>query len=170
VARDGPEPELRAPPSHRRAALAAALVLGALTVAILIGGSSGSSSSGDDGTTGAQAPRGCLKAWNSDVYALNYGVHNSISHGYMDVQVGYMPESGNAVLSHDPGIGPCAVVFAASQPDPERQAAGQIERGGKWAPLSGFLGLRELAELQQTAVKSANASLNQYGKLTASSP
>jgi hypothetical protein len=140
-------------------------VLGALIIAIVIASSSGSSSSGENGTNGGQAPRDCVKAWNSDVYALNYGVHNSISHGYTNVQIGYMPETGSAVLSSDSDIGPCAVVFAANQPDPERQAAGQIQRGNKWVPLSGFLGLRDLAQLQSFAVTHANAKVTQYGKL-----
>jgi hypothetical protein len=106
-----------------------------------------------------------VKAWNAYVYALNYGVHNSIGHDYTDVQVGYMPKGGSARLSDDPGIGPCAVVFAAHQPDPERQAAGQIHRGDEWVPLSRLLGLHDLAQLQVTAVTRANAKLTQYGKL-----
>ena len=139
-------------------------MFGALIVAIVIPDSPGSSSDGDNDATSAQASPDCLSAWNSDVYALNYGVHNSISHGYTDVQVGYMPKSGSALLSDDPGIGPCAAVFAANQPDPERQAAGQIRRGDEWIPLSRLLGLRDLVQLQVTAVTRANAKVTQYGK------
>jgi hypothetical protein len=140
-------------------------MLGALIVAIVIPDSPGASSEGDDRAKASQPPEGCLNAWNADVYALNYGVHSSISHGYTDVQVGYMPKSGGALLSDDPGIGPCAVVFAANQPDPERQAAGQVRRGGEWVPLSRLLGLHDLAQLQVTAVTQANAKVTQYGKL-----
>jgi hypothetical protein len=136
----------------------------------VITSSSGPSSGGDDGSTGAEARRECIKAWNADVVALNYGVHNSISHGYTDVQVGYMPKEGSASISNDPGIGPCAVVFAANQPDPERQAAGQIRRGDGWVPLSGLLGFRELAELQHDAVARANAKVTEYGKLVTDPP
>jgi hypothetical protein len=146
--------------------LAGALVLGALIIAIVIASSSGSSSRDDDVATAGRAPEECLRAWNSDVYAVNYGVHNSISHGYMDVEVGYMPKSGSALLSDDPGNGQCAVVFAANEPDPELQAAGQIDRGNRWVPLSGLLGRVDLAGLQSTAVTQANATVNRYGKLS----
>jgi hypothetical protein len=152
-------------PLRGRAVLAAILVLGALIVAILLASSTGTSTNGPSGASAGNAPRECLKAWNADVYALNYGVHNSISHGYTDVQIGYMPKDGSAVLSDDPSIGQCAVVFAANQPDPERQAAGQIRRGDPWVPLSEVVGLRELAELQHAAVAGANATVNRYGKL-----
>ncbi|HEY7151968.1 MAG TPA: hypothetical protein VH391_09830 [Solirubrobacterales bacterium] len=165
MAGSGVEPEQAGSPSRRRAALAGALVLGALLIAIVITISSGSSSSGDAGWGDAQLPRGCLKAWNSDVVALNYGVHNSISHGYEDVQVGYMPRSGSALLSNDPDAGRCAVVFAANQLDPERQAAGQVHLGEEWVPLSRLVGLRELAQLQGAAVRQANAKVTEYGKL-----
>jgi hypothetical protein len=154
---DGQRPASRA---HRRVALAAALLLGGLIAAVAITSSSGSPE-GDAG-----APPSCLEAWNADVEALNYGVHNSISHGYREVQVGYMPDAGSASLATDPD-GECAVVFAANQLDPESQAAGQILQGGRWVPLSGLLDPADLADLQSAAVAAANATVTEYGKLEA---
>jgi hypothetical protein len=111
------------------------------------------------------APGPCLKAWNSDVEALNFGIHNSISHGYTDVQIGYMDERGAASLAIDPAAGECAVVFAAKQPDPEPEVVGQIHRGDHWVPLIRVLQAGELAALQRNAVADANATVNEYGKL-----
>ena len=107
----------------------------------------------------------CLKAWNSDVEALNFGIHNSISHGYKEVQVGYMPERGATRLATDPDAGRCAVVFAANHPDPEPEVVGQIRQGDHWIPLIHVLEPDELATLQRNAVADANATVNQYGKL-----
>jgi hypothetical protein len=148
---------------RRRAVVAAALALAALIAAIVLTSRSGSPEGGP------KALRDCLDAWNFDVVALNYGVHNSISHGYRDVQVGYMPERGRA-LSADPDAGECAVVFAARRPDTELQSAGEIHRGNGWVPLSGWLGPADLARLQRTAVRRANAVVNQYGKLAPAEP
>jgi hypothetical protein len=143
-----------------RVALAAALLLGGLVAAIVIVSSVGSSGEG-------AGDKDCLEAWNSDVEALNFGVHNSISHGYRDVQVGYMPEDGATSLSEDPEAGQCAVVFAADRLDPEPFAAGQIYTGGRWVSLNGpgLLGPADLAQLQSAAVAEANATVTRYGKL-----
>jgi hypothetical protein len=148
---------------RRRAAIAAALALVVLIAAIVLTSRSGSPEEGPVGL------RDCLDAWNFDVVALNYGVHNSISHGYRDVQVGYMPEGGRSLSAH-PDAGECAVVFAARRPDTELQAAGEIHRGDGWVPLSGWLGPADLARLQRTAVARANATVNQYGKLVEAPP
>jgi hypothetical protein len=107
----------------------------------------------------------CLKAWNSDVEALNLGVHNSISHGYEEVQVGYMPERGSTRLVTDPDGGECTVVFAREEPDPEPEVAGRTYRGSHWIPLTRVVDQGELATLQRDAVADANATVNQYGKL-----
>src|SRR4029079_1277667 len=103
----------------------------------------------------------CLKAWNSDVEALNFGIHGSISHGYKEVQVGYMPERGAMRLATDPDAGRCAVVFAANHPDPEPEVVGQIRQGDHWIPLIHVLEPDELATLQRNAVADANATVNQ---------
>ena len=107
------------------AVLAAAVLLAGLTAIIV----TGSGSSSEDGAA-APAPPRCLEAWNSDPEAVAFGRHNSISHGYSDVQVGHMPKEGSASLSSDPDAGECAVVFAAEQLDPEPVAAGQIHARG----------------------------------------
>ncbi len=109
-------------------------MLAGLTAIVLIG----TGSSSEEGT-GAPAPLRCLEAWNSDSLAIEYGRHNSLSHGYSDAQVGRMPQEGSASLSSKPDAGECAVVFAAEQLDPEPVAAGQIHDQGQWVPLSTLL-------------------------------
>ncbi len=71
--------------------MAAAVLLAGLIAVILLG-SSGPSEEGD----AAPAPDECLKAWNSDQRAIDFGRHNSVAHGYSDVEVGYMPNEGSA--------------------------------------------------------------------------
>jgi hypothetical protein len=146
--------------------LAAAVLLAGL-VAIIVT-SSGSPS--DGGGAEAPAPRRCLTAWNSDSEALAFGRHDSISHGYTDVQVGYMPEEGATSLSSEPEGGDCAVVFAANQLDPEAEYVGQIYVTGQWVPLSGLLEPLDLAELQDAAIGGANATVTSAGKLIEQSP
>ena len=141
------------------AVLAAAVLLAGLTAIILIG----LGSSSEDGAAEPASPR-CLEAWNSDPEAVAFGRHNAISHGYSDVQVGHMPEEGSTSISSDPGVGRCAVVFAADQLDPEPIAAGQIHLQGEWVPLNGLLEPSALAELQSAAVGGANASVTPEGE------
>jgi hypothetical protein len=140
-------------------ALATALLLGGLIVVILLASSSSSEQ--------APAPEACLKAWNSNRAALAYGRHNSLAHGYTEVQVGYMPKQGARSLASNPDEGKCAVVFAASQLDPEAFAAGEILTREGWIPLSGLLEPANLAALQSAALGGANASLTADGKLAA---
>ena len=77
--------------------LAAAVLLAGL-VAIIVT-SSGSSSRR---RRGGARPRHCLTAWNSDSEALAFGRHDSISHGYTDVQVGYMPKRARPACRASP--------------------------------------------------------------------
>jgi hypothetical protein len=139
-------------------AVAAAVLLAGLVAVILLGSSS------EEGGA-ASAPEKCLKAWNSDQQAIDFGRHNSVAHGYSDVQVGYLPAAGSADLSADPDAGECAVVFAATQLDPEYLAAGQIRAEGPWVPLSNSLEPAALAELQSAAVDGANAIVTPQGNL-----
>ena len=146
-------------------ALTAAMLLAGLTAIVLT--SSGSSS--EEGTA-APAPLGCLEAWNSDSRAIAFGRHNSISHGYGDVQVGRMPQEGGTSLSSERGAGECAVVFAAEQLDPEPEAAGEIQLDGEWLPLSSLLETAVLGELQSAAVDAANAIVTAEGELLEQAP
>jgi len=143
--------------------LAAVVLLAGLTAIIL------TSSPSEEGAA-APASLRCLEAWNSDSQAIAFGRHNSISHGYSDVQVGHMPEEGSASLSAEPNVGECAVVFAADQLDPEHLAAGQIQLKGRWAPLSSLLESADLAELQSAAVGGANATVTPQGNLIEQAP
>jgi hypothetical protein len=139
-------------------AVAAAVLLAGLIAVILLASSSGPSEGG-----AAPAPDECLKAWNSDPQAIGFGRHNSLSHGYSDVEVGYMPKEGSANLSTEPDVGECAVVFAANQLDPEPVAAGQIHVERRWVPLSDSHEPADLAELQSAAVGEANATVTRKG-------
>jgi hypothetical protein len=141
--------------------VAAALLLAGLTAVLVLAGSS------DSGDSASAAPRDCLEAWNSDQQAIEFGRHNSVAHGYSEVEVGYMPQEGSASLSGDAEAGECAVVFAANELDPEELAAGQIHGEGGWLPLSGLLESPDLAELQSAAVGRANATLTAQGDLVA---
>lgn len=147
------------------AALAAVVLLAGLTAIILT--SSGSST--EEGTA-APAPLRCLKEWNSDPQAIAFGRHNSVSHGYSDVQVGRMPQEGSTSLSSEPGAGECAAVFAAEQLDPEPEAAGEIQLDGEWIPLSSLLETAALAELQSAGVDGANATVTAEGELIEQAP
>jgi hypothetical protein len=140
------------------AVLAAGLLLAGLIAIVATG-------SGPDEGGGAPAPGRCLEAWNSDAEAIAVGRHNSISHGYGDVQVGHMPEEGSTSLSSEPAAGECAVVFAAEQLDPEPEAAGEIQLDGEWVPLSSLLAPAALGELQSAAVDGANATVTPEGSL-----
>jgi hypothetical protein len=139
-------------------ALAATVLLAGLIAVILLASSSG------DGAA-SPAPNACLEAWNSDQAAIAFGRHNSVSHGYTDVEIGYMPEQGSTSLSTDAATGECAVVFAANELDPEELAAGQIHGAGGWTPLNGFIESADLAELQSAAVDGANAIVTEQGNL-----
>ena len=143
----------------RFGALLAAGVLMAGLIALVVSGS------GSDESGGPPPPPRCLQAWNSDPQAIAFGRHNSISHGYGDVQVGRMPQEGGTSLSSQPGAGECAVVFAAEQLDPEPEAAGEIRLEGEWVPLSGLLEPAALGELQSDAVGAANAVVTPEGSL-----
>lgn len=140
-------------------ALATAVLLAGLIAAILVASSSDSEQS--------PAPQACLKAWNSYRPALAYGRHNSLAHGYTDVQVGYMPKQGGRGLGSDPDDGNCAIVFAASQLDPEAFAAGEFLTKEGWVPLSGLLAPANLAALQSAALAAANATVTAEGRLIA---
>jgi hypothetical protein len=160
VGEDGGRAETQASRARLGVALAAAVLLVGLTAVIVLASSSGSSEEG-----AASAPDDCLKAWNSDPEAISFGRHNSVGHGYSQVEVGYMPEEGSASLSADAAVGECAVVFAANQLDPEVLAAGQIYVDAEWLPLSGLLETADLAQLQSAAVGGANATVTPQGNL-----
>jgi hypothetical protein len=153
-------------PGARFGVVLAATVLLAGLVAIVLTSSQGSS----DGGPAVAAPLRCLKEWNSDPEAIAFGRHNSLSHGYSDVQVGYMPPGGAASVSSERVGNECAAVFAAEQLDPEPVAAGQIRDQTQWVPLSGLLEPADLAELQDAAVDGANATVTPQGELVQQAP
>jgi hypothetical protein len=153
-------------PGARFGVVLAATVLLAGLVAIVLTSSQGSSEKGPV----APAPLRCLKEWNSDPEAIAFGRHNSLSHGYSDVQVGYMPPEGADSISSGPAGKECAAVFAAEQLDPEPIAAGQLHDQTQWVPLSGLLETADLAELQDAAVDGANATVTPEGELIQQAP
>jgi hypothetical protein len=165
VGEDGEGGSIQAASRARIGIGAAAVILLAGLIAIIL-----VSSRGSEQGAGPPAPHRCLEAWNSDPRAIEFGRHNSLSHGYSDVQVGYMPAEGSRVLTSAPDGGRCAVVFAASQLDPEPIAAGEIHVDGEWTPLSSLLESADLAELQSTAVGEANAHVTPAGDLSTQAP
>jgi hypothetical protein len=156
--------EVRAASGARFGVVLAAVVLLAGLTAIIL-----TSSPSEQGAA-APAPLRCLEAWNSDSQAVAFGRHNSVSHGYSDVQVGHMLQEGSASLSSEPDGGECAVVFAADQLDPELLAAGQIQLKGQWVPFSSLLEPADLAALQSAAVGGANATVTPKGNLIEQAP
>lgn len=120
----------------------------------------------DDEEPATTASRECLDRWNSDEGALSYARHNRTFHRYSEAQVGYLPDDGSSTtISDDPNHGSCVVVFARSTLDPEPGAAGQIDRGGRWTPLTQIVVGNKLAALQNAALRGANAQPTEEGEL-----
>ena len=142
-------------------ALAAVFMIGAV-VAVLLGFTRDSQEDGGS----AAVPDECLAKWNGDQAALSYARHNRTFHNYSAAQVGYMPDDGSrALVSNDPGDGSCVVVFARPTLDPEPGAAGQVERDGRWTPLTQVVVGNDLEALQSAALKAPNARPTELGEL-----
>ncbi len=155
-----PETNSDASPRGRLAvALAATLILAALIAAVLV------RAEGSQESRAPAASSDCIDAWNADAAATAYGRHNAVFHKYEDVQVTRL-ELADGELAES-GRGECAVIFGAVELDSEPVAAGQLFRGGTWTPLSLLAGveLARVAELQSFAVESANASIDEQGRL-----
>jgi hypothetical protein len=150
-------------PDPKRARVYVAVVLGvglvvAVLVVLLAGG-------GDDDAV-AEADPECIEAWNDDQTIVSFGQHQFNGHGYERVQVLRVNETGEPT---DSAEGRCAVVFAATNLDPEPGARGQVFLDGKW---TGFEALEsvteeEIAQLQADAFSQANSSLSGDGTLQA---
>ena len=116
--------------------------------------------------TTASAPVDCLEKWNGDEGALAYARHNRAFHGYGQAQVGYLPDDGtSATVSSAPSHGRCVVIFPRRDLDPEIEAAGEIEQGGSWVPLSEIVDPADLAAMQGRALGAANARPTEQGEL-----
>jgi hypothetical protein len=142
-------------------ALAAGVGLVAAVAVVAIGGAGSS----DDAEV-AEAPAECVRAWNDDPAALNYGLHNSVSHAYLEVHATRLETDGSQPA--DPEEGVCAMVFARTSLDPEPGAAAMVLRNREWVPLSSQRGVEadRLAELQSNALELANADLETDGTIT----
>ena len=118
---------------------------------------------GGGGDSGPPADPDCISAWNDDSTAVSLGVHQFDGHGYDLVEVARIDQAGRRAEAGD-----CAVIFAASTLDPEISAAAQIQRQGKWRPLSGEPGItpERLGELQGEATSKVNATLDDDGTLS----
>ena len=114
----------------------------------------------------AAAPQECLDRWNNDEQAVATGVHNAVSHGYTRVQVAYSSADAKKLSEERIPGGGCAIVFAASQLDPEPIAAAKIYLEGAWVPLSTVADPARLSELQSEAVSAASAALTQDGRVS----
>jgi hypothetical protein len=121
------------------------------------------SPSGEDGGVGA-APADCIASWNRDEAALGIGSHVASLHGYTSAWVLRLGED----LERNPAAGGrCAVVFPASQLDPEPEFAATVEEGRAWVSLSGSgASEAELGELQREAMTATNAAVLPDGTLS----
>lgn len=156
--------ETPAPSGQSRQRVILAVALAAVTVVLVVAVGVIGAGGGDDGPAAA-APDECLAKWNSDDAAIAFAVHNRTFHRYSEAQVGYMPAGGSQAVSGDPSDGSCVVVFARSALDPEPRAAGQIEQGGSWVPLTQVVVGNDLAALQEAALRGANARPTVQGEL-----
>jgi hypothetical protein len=121
------------------------------------------SSSGDAGSGGG-APQECIDSWNSDEAALVIGSHVASLHGYTSA---WVLELGDDLERNPDSGGRCAVVFPASQLDPEPEFAATVHEGRSWESLSrsGASG-EELGELQREAMTATNAAVLPDGTLS----
>lgn len=129
---------------------------GAVAVVLLTGGG---------GETEANEPdAACVEAWNGDPAATAYGQHQFDGHGYDRVQVLRVSEAGAPTESPE---GLCAVVFAATDIDPEPGARAQVLLEERWTGFEELQGVgdRDIGQLQSDAVAGANASLSTAGAL-----
>jgi hypothetical protein len=148
--------------TDQRARLLFAGAAVALLAAIVIGVVAFSS---DEESASAAAPGECIDSWNRDEAALGIGSHVVSLHGYTSAWVLQLGED----LERNPTEGGrCAVVFPASQLDPEPEFAATVEEGRSWKPLSGAgASEAELGELQREAMSATNATLLPDGTLSA---
>jgi hypothetical protein len=154
---------MEASASSARGRLAIAGGAAALLIVIVAVAALGSGGGDDEGS--ASAPPECVRAWNADPAAVEFGRHNYTSHGYSGALVTYLTERAEEADAAD---GLCAVIFPAQALDPEPIAAGEVLRADSWIPLSELEGveLSRVGELQVLAAGSPNASLSDSGELT----
>jgi hypothetical protein len=144
-------------------AIGALLALSVIVGVVLIAGSGS-----EERAEAFAAPDKCIEGWNSDRKAVASGRHNSIGHGYTQVQVAYASADGTELGGDPIEGGGCVVVFAAGQLDPEPVAAAEIQLDGRWTPLSTTADPARLAQLQSAALGNANATLAPDGRISAS--
>lgn len=120
-----------------------------------------------EGRAFSQAPPRCISAWNEDPAAVSFGLHQSGSHRYREVQVMTLSADGShQVPASAPGAS-CTVVFAAGALDPEPVSAAQVLKRAIWLPLSRLAGPDRLAALQVRAQAAYNAHVTPEGTLEA---
>jgi hypothetical protein len=152
----------RAPDSWRAAIYAAAVLLAGLAVVVAVVVLSASDGGGDGGA----ADPACIEAWNSDETAVGFGQHQFGGHGYERVQV-LRVDGGGAPSDAEDAL--CAVVFAATELDPEPGARAQVLLDGSWTGFESLGGVndRAIGQLQSDAVAGTNARLTSEGELVA---
>jgi hypothetical protein len=152
------EPGERSARGRIAIAVGAAAVLFVIVAVVALAGGGGDEAR-------AEAPRECVRAWNSDPEAVAFGRHNRFGHGYEGALVTYLSEEAEEVESADLGL--CAVIFPAEALDAEPIAAGEVLRAGTWTPISELEGveLSRVGELQALAAGAPNTSLADTGML-----
>ncbi len=150
----------RAPDSRRAAIYAAGVLLAGLAVVVVVVVLAGS----DGGGEGGAADPACIEAWNSDETAVGFGQHQFGGHGYERVQILRVDAAG---VPSDAEDALCAVVFAATELDPEPGARAQVLLDGSWTGFEslGSVNDRAIGQLQSDAVAGTNASLTSEGEL-----
>jgi hypothetical protein len=147
-------------PRRARVYVAAILAAGlAVAVAVVL-------LTGREASGAPEADPECVEAWNDDTAATAYGQHQFDGHGYELVQVLRVTDAGAPTDSDD---GLCAVVFAATELDPEPGARAQVLLEGRWTGFEELTGVgdRDIGELQSDALAGTNASLTTSGTLVA---
>ena len=121
----------------------------------------------------AQTESECVTAWNDDPVApTSDGTHAYADHLYRDTLVTRVAANGEvldpeAALEKKGKLG-CAVIFATTEVLREPDFGVRVYEDGRWIglPLLVETSQKEIEDIQQAAVESANATLLPTGKLS----
>ena len=136
-----------------------------VTVAVLVLAGLAASGCGSGESDVAAAPESCLREWNTDSVATNFGRHVYDTHEAARAQVAVMkPVASTANID---AAGACAVVFAVPASDGEYGDVGLVVTDFGWAQMRELArdDEAELERIQGAASAAANATLFPDGTL-----